>query len=115
MVYPALEASAKLAKEGIDLAVVNARFVKPLDEEMILRFGSEGKTVITAEEGVVAGGFGSAVREFLDRQRNFRIRFLSIGLPLDVYPPGKAEEIRKKYGLDSEGLYRRIRDFYAQK
>lgn len=112
MVYPALEAARKLEQEGISLAVVNARFAKPLDEKMILRFAQPGRTVITVEEGVVVGGFGSAVRELLDREGRFDIRFKSIGLPLEIYPQGKAEEIKKKYLLDKDGLYRQILQFY---
>lgn len=112
MAYPAWRAAELLEKEGISLAVVNSRFVKPLDEETILRFAEEGRTIITAEEGVVAGGFGSAVRELLDREKRFGIRFKSIGLPLEVYPLGKAEEIRKLYCLDVEGLVAQIRSFY---
>ncbi|MBM3298055.1 MAG: 1-deoxy-D-xylulose-5-phosphate synthase [Candidatus Aminicenantes bacterium] len=114
MVYPALRAAEKLEKEGIRLAVVNARFVKPLDEEMVLRFAEDGRTIITAEEGVVAGGFGSAVRELLDREKRFGVRFLSIGLPLEIYPLGKAEEIKKLYGLDADGLAAQIRSFFKE-
>ncbi len=112
MVYPALRAAEKLEREGISLAVLNARFVKPLDEEAILRFAQAGRTIITAEEGVVAGGFGSAVREVLDREKRFGVRFKSIGLPLEIYPLGKAEEIKKLYGLDVEGLVGQILSFF---
>ncbi len=114
MVYPALEAAERLEKEGISLAVVNARFAKPLDEEMILRFAREGGVIITAEEGVLAGGFGSAVRELLDRERRFSVRFKSIGLPLEVYPMGRVEQIRKKYLLDADGLVHQTRNFYKE-
>jgi 1-deoxy-D-xylulose-5-phosphate synthase len=114
MVCPALEAAAELEKEGLSLAVVNARFAKPLDEEAILPYAKSGNAVITVEEGVVSGGFGSAVRELLDRERRFDIRFLSIGLPPEVYPLGKADEIRKIYGLDSAGMAGRIRRFFRE-
>lgn len=114
MVYPALEAAWELEKEGISLAVVNARFVKPLDEELILRFAQSGQVIITAEEGVLAGGFGSAVRELLDRHEAFHGRFLSLGLPLEIYPLGKAKTIKKLYGLDAEGMTKRIKDFYQK-
>jgi len=111
MVRPALEAAQELEKSGISLAVVNGRFVKPLDRDMILRFAQPGRTVITLEEGIVDGGAGSGVRELLDREGRFGIRFRSIGLPIDAYPLGKADEIRAMVGLDVAGLVRRIRDF----
>jgi 1-deoxy-D-xylulose-5-phosphate synthase len=114
MVYPALEAARKLEREGISLAVVNVRFVKPLDELLILRFARRGRTIITVEEGVVDGGFGSAVRELLDREKKFSIRFKSIGLPLEVFPLGKADQIKKKYKLDSEGLLHQIRGTFPK-
>lgn len=114
MVYPALEAAKALEEKGISLAVVNARFVKPLDEELILRFAQPGRTVITAEEGVLTGGFGSAVGELLDRERRFGVRFLRIGLPLEIYPLAKASQIKERYGLDSKGLFHHVLDFYYQ-
>jgi 1-deoxy-D-xylulose-5-phosphate synthase len=113
MVYPALEAARRLEQEGISLAVVNARFVKPLDEEVILGFAKKGRVIITAEEGVTAGGFGSAVRELLDREKRFDIIFKSIGLPLEIYALGKVDQIKKKYFLDEEGLFKQIKEFYA--
>jgi 1-deoxy-D-xylulose-5-phosphate synthase len=112
MVRPALEAANALEKDGISLAVVNARFVKPLDEEMILRFARPGATVVTVEEGVIAGGAGSAVRELLDREGRFDIRFKAIGLPLEAYPLGKADEIRAMVGLDIPGLIKQVKDLY---
>lgn len=114
MVYPALEASWELEKEGISLAVVNARFVKPLDEELLISFARKCSVIITAEEGVLAGGFGSAVRELLDRHQIFHPRFLSLGLPLEIYPLGKASTIKKLYGLDPEGMVKRIKTFYGK-
>jgi 1-deoxy-D-xylulose-5-phosphate synthase len=112
MVYPALEAAQKLQKEGIDLAVVNARFAKPLDEELILRYAQPGQVLITVEEGVIAGGFGSSVREFLDRKERFDIFVKAIALPLEILPVGKVEQIRKMYRLDTDGLIQQIREFY---
>ncbi|MBN2409343.1 MAG: 1-deoxy-D-xylulose-5-phosphate synthase [Candidatus Aminicenantes bacterium] len=108
----ALEAALELEKEGLSLAVVNARFAKPLDEEAILSYAQKGSMIVTVEEGIVSGGFGSAVREFLDRERRFDIRFLRIGLPDEIYPLGKADEIKGMFGLDSPGLSDRIRRFW---
>ena len=115
MVHPALAAAEKLEKEGISVAVVNARFAKPLDEKMILRFARNSGVIITAEEGITAGGFGSAVREFLDRKNMFDIRFKSIGISLEIYPLGKAEYIKKKLMLDEEGLCKQIKAFFDEK
>lgn len=112
MVYPSLEAAKRLEAEGIKLAVMNARFAKPLDENLILRFARPGRMIITAEEGVTAGGFGSAVRELLDREKRFDVYFKSIGLPLEIYPLGKVEQIKKMYKLDEEGLVEQIGEFY---
>jgi 1-deoxy-D-xylulose-5-phosphate synthase len=111
MVQPALEAAEALEKEGLSFAVVNARFVKPLDRDMVLRFAGPVRTFITLEEGVVDGGAGSAVRELLDREGRFEVRFKAIGLPAEVYPVGKSEEIRAALGLDVPGLVRQIREF----
>ena len=115
MVYPSLKAAELLEKEGISLAVVNARFAKPLDEGLILDHAKPGAVIITAEESVIAGGFGSAVRELLDREQKFDIRFKSIGLPLEIYPLGKADEIRRMHRLDADGLVEQIREFFGLK
>ncbi|MDD8027412.1 MAG: 1-deoxy-D-xylulose-5-phosphate synthase [Acidobacteriota bacterium] len=111
MVHPAAEAAAGLEAEGLKPAVVDARFAKPLDEETILRLAKPGRAVITVEEGVTLGGFGSAVREMLDARGRHDIRFLAIGLPDKPYPVGKADEIRRDFGLDVPGLTARFRDF----
>ena len=115
MVYPALEAARKLEEIGISLAVLNARFAKPLDEQAILRYAKKRRVIVTAEEGVIDGGFGSAVRELLDREKRFTVRFKRIGLPLEVYALGKVEQVKKKYLLDEDGIFRQIKDFYKNK
>ena len=114
LVHPALEAAAKLEDDGIELAVVNARFAKPLDEDLILSYARSGSVILTVEEGVTAGGFGSAVRELLDRKKIFDVRFKSIGLPDEIYPLGKADQIKKMFKLDPDGLAQQIRQFYGK-
>jgi len=115
MVYPCLEAARRLEKDGISLAVVNARFAKPLDEELILGFARAGGAIVTAEEGVTTGGFGSMVRALLDQHEIFNIRFKSIGIPLEIYPIGKIEQIKKIFKLEEEGLVGQIKQFYSSK
>jgi 1-deoxy-D-xylulose-5-phosphate synthase len=112
MVHPALEAAERLEKDGISLAVGNARFAKPLDGEMILGYARPGSFMFTAEEGVIDGGFGSAVREFLDSRNLFDLRFKRIGLPVEIYPVGKVEEIKARYRLDVPGLIAQIQEFF---
>jgi 1-deoxy-D-xylulose-5-phosphate synthase len=111
MVHPALEAAARLEGEGISFAVLNARFVKPLDRAAILEYARPGNAIITVEEGILRGGFGSAVREALDEQGRMDIRFKAIGLPLEIYPMGSADEIRRVHHLDAAGLADEIRAF----
>jgi 1-deoxy-D-xylulose-5-phosphate synthase len=115
MVNPCLEAANRLEEEGIHLAVVNARFAKPLDEALILDFARSGSVIITAEEAVKTGGFGSMVRALLDEHEMHDIRFKNIGIPIEIYPLGKSEQIKKIYGLDVEGLANGIRNFYRAK
>ena len=84
MVYPSLEAAKRLAAEGIAVAVVNARFVKPLDAELILALAKKTCRVVTVEEHALLGGFGSAVLECLDASLTTGVKTLRIGLP-DAY------------------------------
>jgi 1-deoxy-D-xylulose-5-phosphate synthase len=112
LVHPSLAAAELLEREGISLAVLNARFAKPLDRAAILEYARPGSTIITAEEGVLRAGFGSAVREVLDEEGCSGVRFKAIGLPLEVYPMGKADEIRRSFGLDTEGLAAGIRALF---
>lgn len=114
MVATGLEVASRLEKEGISLAVVNARFARPLDEILLPELARKARVIITLEEGVVEGGFGSALREMLDRHQVYGPAFKAFGLPADLYPLGKPEEIRKVLGLDADGLTASIRDFYRK-
>jgi 1-deoxy-D-xylulose-5-phosphate synthase len=115
MVYPCLEAANRLEEEGIDLAVVNARFAQPLDEALILEYARSTDIIISAEEAVKTGGFGSMVRAVLDENQVYDIRFKNIGIPVEIYPLGKVEQIKRIYDLDVEGLVKTIRNFYRSK
>jgi 1-deoxy-D-xylulose-5-phosphate synthase len=64
---------------------------------------------------VRTGGFGSLVRALLDAHEIFDIRFKNIGIPIEIYPLGKVEQIKKIYGLDVEGLANGIKSFYKAK
>ena len=73
MVYPAVEAAERLEKEGISATVINARYVKPLDEKLILELAGKHSLFLTVEEAYLAGGFGSAVMEFLEEREVLNI------------------------------------------
>ncbi|MGB9835415.1 MAG: 1-deoxy-D-xylulose-5-phosphate synthase [Candidatus Saccharicenans sp.] len=114
MVTTALEVAEQLEKEGHSLAVINGRFARPLDESLIVDRARQARVIITLEEGVLPGGFGSAVRELLDRQEIYHPAFKSFGLPAEIYPLGKPEEIRKWLGLDPESLVKNIKTIYQK-
>lgn len=115
-VAPALEAADRLAAEGCELTVVNARFVKPLDRELLrLQIEALGfeTGLVTVEEHVVAGGFGSAIGEALSEMELDRVRLRTIGVPDRFVPHGSQDVLRKLLGLDAESLYFRFRSFFA--
>ncbi len=113
MVYPALAAADTLNAEGVALTVVNARFVKPLDEEMIVQLAEKYGILITIEENVVQGGFGSAVLELLEQRGLNGTRVLRLGYPDTYIPQGEQHELRAMLGLDSAGIAASIRTFLA--
>ncbi len=113
MVHPSLEAADRLKAEGISVAVVNARFVKPLDEELILQTARKTGRVVTVEEHALAGGFGSAVLECLESNGLAGIKAHRIGLPDAFIEHGSQKVLRRKYGLDAEGIYASAREFLA--
>jgi 1-deoxy-D-xylulose-5-phosphate synthase len=103
MVYPSIDAAKLAEAKGISSTVVNARFVKPLDQELILRLAKASDKVITVEEGVLDGGFGSAIAELLaDNGVEKPIR--RIGLPSKFIEHGTRAEILDLYGLTAEKI-----------
>jgi len=111
-VYPAREAAETLAAEGINLAVVNARFVKPLDRELILSLACTIGALITVEENVVQGGFGTAVLELLEEEGIEGVKVLRLGYPDRYVEQGEQHELRALHGLDAPGIAGRVRTFF---
>jgi 1-deoxy-D-xylulose-5-phosphate synthase len=103
LVYQALKAAEDLEKENISIAVINARFVKPLDEDLILDFAKKTGKIITVEENTLIGGFGSAVCELL-ADKNVPVKIKRIGLPDKFIEHGDLKTLKRKYGLTSETL-----------
>ena len=110
-VWPAVEAAEILAKEGINVTVINARFIKPLDDELIAKYCVPYSSVITVEEGSLAGGFGSAVMERCQQLGIDNVRFHSIGIPDEYVHHGAQDVLRAQYDLHPEGIARRVREF----
>jgi 1-deoxy-D-xylulose-5-phosphate synthase len=109
MVTPAVEAAERLAAEGIQATVVNARFVKPLDEEMIVSFARRFEVIVTVEEAYLAGGFGSAVLELLEaRGLQDQVKLLRMGVSDEIVTHGDPKVLLARYGLDVDGIFRRV-------
>ena len=101
----ALEAAELLAKEGISATVVDARFVKPLDEELIAAVASAARRLVTVEEAALAGGFGSAVLECLERTGLLqKVATRRLGLPDRFVTHGDPQKQRAELGLDARGI-----------
>jgi len=113
MVYPSLEASSLLKKEGFSVGVVNARFVKPLDNECLVRIAGQNKFVVTLEENALAGGFGSAVIEFLADRNFHHIRVKRIGLPDHFVEHGAQSLLRDHYGLSPSKIAESVADYIS--
>ncbi len=103
-VYPSLQAAADLAARGFSATVVNVRFIKPLDESLILTLAAKHGRVLTVEENVLAGGFGSAVLELLADRGLFGLTVKRLGIPDVFVEHGPHGVLRKKYGLDAAGI-----------
>lgn len=114
-VVPAVEASKKLSSSGISACVVNARFVKPLDTDTIIPLAQKIKTIITVEENAAAGGFGSSVMEELAKQKINDLTLLSIALPDTFIEQGSQSQLRKKYGLDTDGIINQVLTIVGKK
>jgi 1-deoxy-D-xylulose-5-phosphate synthase len=93
-----------LQKDGISVAHYDMRFVKPIDEEILHHVFSNYKQVITIEEGVLQGGFGSAVLEFM-ADNNYSANLKRIGIPDQFVDHGTPEELHREFGLDQQGIY----------
>lgn len=108
-VLPSLKAAKKIEEhEGISVMVVNVRFVKPLDENLIILIASEIPKIITVEENALQGGFGSAVLELLNDTGMHNLKIKRLGVPDIFIEQGSQAELRQKYGLDEEGIYQAI-------
>jgi 1-deoxy-D-xylulose-5-phosphate synthase len=112
MATVALQASQDLAQQGIDLEVINARFVKPLDEALLLAALARHAKVCTVEENVLAGGFGSAILELMEANGISR-PMRCIGLPDRFIEAGPRPLLLDKLELSRGSLAARMRAFFT--
>ena len=108
MVNSALKVSEKFKAEDISCGIVDARFIKPLDVNLIKEIARKVKKIVTIEENVISGGYGSAVCELL-KDEDVKIKI--IGLPDKFIEHGKQSDIRKKYGLTEDTIYSNIKEW----
>lgn len=111
MVYPSLSIAEKLAASGVQATVVNMRFVKPMDNELLFSLAKRIKSFVTVEENMIAGGFGSGVMELLALEGHHDVRVLPIGIPDEFVEHGPSSTIMKDLGIDEAGIEKRIYAF----
>ncbi len=105
MVYPAYKAAQRLRAEGVSTMVVNARFAKPLDNDILFRISDSVKNLVTIEENSVAGGFGSSVLETLSSMGIHDMNVRIMGIPDIFVEQGPQTVLKKVLGLDEDGIY----------
>jgi len=111
MVHPSMAAAEHLSKDGIEATVINARFVKPLDAQLLLALARTKRLIVTVEEAYLAGGFGSAVLELLEENGlQDRVRVVRMGIPDRLVTHGDPKLLLAKYGLDEDGIYTRVKE-----
>jgi 1-deoxy-D-xylulose-5-phosphate synthase len=112
-VMPSLEAAEQLALRDIDAMVINARFTKPLDTELILDVANHTKKLLIVEENILSGGFGAAVLALLEKAEVSDVKLKRLGLPDEFVTHGKQDFLRSLYHLDAMGIAKECIDFLA--
>jgi 1-deoxy-D-xylulose-5-phosphate synthase len=110
MLPEAVKLAGMIEREGLRVAVVNPRFAKPVDRECVERYARRCGLVITIEDHVLAGGFGSAVLETMNEQE-LHTPVVRVGWPDEFIEHGKVEALREKYGLTAEGAMAKARPY----
>jgi 1-deoxy-D-xylulose-5-phosphate synthase len=112
MLPEAKRLAAMLEREGFSAAVINPRFAKPIDRACVAEYGRHCGLVVTLEDHVLAGGFGSAVLETLS-ELELAVPVVRVGWPDQFIEQGKVESLREKYGLTAEAAFERARPYLA--
>ena len=114
MVYPSLEAAQELEKAGLECMVINARFAKPLDSELILSATKKVKRLLTVEENTLAGGFGSAVLQLLQSSGVQDVQVKCLGIPGVFVAHGSQALLRSRYNLDAQGITHQVLNSFPE-
>ncbi|RXI49423.1 1-deoxy-D-xylulose-5-phosphate synthase [Clostridium tetani] len=107
MVEKAFNVKETLKERNIDIGLINATFVKPIDKEMLDKIIDEEKTIITLEDNVILGGFGNSVLNYV-RDTNSNIKVVNLGFKDEFIPHGKVDDLFKMYGLDEEAILKEV-------
>ena len=102
-VYPALTAAMELERDNIHCTVINGRFIKPMDREMLVSLAGKVPRILTVEENALAGGFGTGVMEVLSDE-GIAIHVKRLGVPDTFLSHGSQSTLRKSLGIDKEGI-----------
>ncbi len=113
MVMPSLAAAEQLAAEGIEAAVVNCRFIKPMDTGMLQVLAAQHRTLVTVEEGTIVNGFGAYLSETL-QTTNPEVRVIALGIPNRLLDQAPRPEQLETYGLTAGGIARRLRALHSE-
>ncbi|MDD3626278.1 MAG: transketolase C-terminal domain-containing protein, partial [bacterium] len=100
-----------LLKKSLDVGVINARFIKPLDEKLLLSAGKKNKPVITLEDNTLTGGFGTAVDSLFIENGIVDLKILNLGLPDKFIEHGTLDELFKLLNLDDESISKQVISF----
>jgi 1-deoxy-D-xylulose-5-phosphate synthase len=110
--FGTLLAQVQLVADNLNATLVDMRFVKPLDEELLLEMAASHQVLVTVEENAIMGGAGSGVNELLMAKRQL-VPVMNIGLPDRFIPQGEQDEMRTELGLDAAGIQRQIETWLA--
>ena len=111
MVRVSAEAREKLIEKGIDVTVVNARFAKPIDTDMIEKLASEYDAIITMEENVASGGLGEKVVDFVNSSK-LDVAVEVVAVPDEYVEHGSVDQLRKEIGIDADAVVERVLKYY---
>lgn len=115
MVSRAMEAVEELENNEIDVEVINARFINPLDKEKILESINKTKNIIIIEDNVIEGGLGTKIEELIVEEDIKEVKCVKIAYPVDFIKQGSVDEIEKRYGLDKKSIAKKIEMIYNNK